>query len=275
MKKAKILKIISALVLIIVTGLIIGISFKKSNDRGKEIEKSNTVTPSNAKKVIDTSFISQKTDIKTIKRLTGESLTPLYIYVGKDSFVSTKPSKTIISKYNLEGYEKLQSKYAPIVENRFLNGTSYSFDKIDETTMVYYFKPWYYGAYSSDLQYLIQELIVETGEITKDDFMKATEKYTVYEYKARVKAMYILNDYLSTYDNKDEELKFTLILKDGKITKEDLYSIYMNFSGNRSVKVKGFFDGKATEERSESYYSKAIKDGIINTKDVLSINGLK
>lgn len=275
MKKAKILKIISSLVLIIVAGLIIGISFKKSNDRGKEIEKSNSVTPSNAKKVIDTSFISQKTDIKTIKRLTGESLTPMYIYVGKDSFVSTKPSKEIIRRYNLENYEKLQSKYAAIVEKRFLEGTSYSFDKIDETTMVYSFKPWYFGAYSTDLQYLIQRLIVETGEITKDDFMQATEKYTVYEYKARVKAMYILNDYLSTYENQDEELKFTLLLKDGKITKEDLYSIYMNFSGNRSEKVKGFFDEEATEERAESYYTKATKDKNINTKDVLSIKGLK
>ena len=273
MKKTKLFKVIPILIVLVVA-LIIGISFKNSNERNKEVEKNNVVTPSNVKETINKKFISKETTKKTIERTTGEPIANNEVYVGKDSFVSRKPETTFIKKHSLEAYEKLQAKYAPIVERRFLEGTSYTMSKEDDNTVIVTYKPWYFGAYSSDLQYMIESLITKVG-VTKDDFYQANDKYRVAEYKARVKSIYILNKYLSNYDNQNEEIKFTLKLKKGQITKNDLYSIYMNFNGSRSKKVLGYYERSVTIKRANKYMEEAANEGILNSNDLLSIDELK
>ena len=272
--KNKVIKIISIILLIfgitmIISALVLKTNNGKSTEKKNNKVKENTTIEETIKKTIDNTYISKNTDKNKIKKETGQLLSYHDIYVGKDSFVSYKPSNEIIKKYNLEAYEKLQSKYAPIVEKRFIDGTSYKSEKVDEITIKYTFKPWYYEAYSSDLEYMIDTLLTKTGDINKDDISQVTEKYIVYEYKARIKSIYILNKYLSNYDNKDEEFEFLLNVKDGKVSEEDQFSIYKNLSGNRSTKMLGDQDQSAVKNRVDSYLNETN-----NSKDPLSINGL-
>ena len=104
--------------------------------------------------------------------------------------------------------------------------------------------------------------------------MNVTEVYKVYEYKARVKSIYILNKYLSNYDNQDEEFELSVTLQNGKISEDDSYNIYMNLGGYNSQKVTGYFDEEAVAKRTKQYIDEATKKGIIDSKDVLSIKGL-
>ena len=275
MKKSKTLIIISIIFIIlgiamITTSIVLSsnIDKKPKNNNNKEM-----VVEEKSKQIIDTNYLSQDTDKKTIEELTGQTLSYHDIYVGKDSFVSYKPSSDFIKQNHLEDYEKLQAKYAPIVEKRFIDGTSYTIKK-DNNTLIYTFKPWYYGAYSSDLKYMINYLLKESNEVSQEDMENATDKYKIYEYKARAKSLYILNKYLSNYDNQDEEFEFVLELQDGKISQEDQYSIYMNLQGNRSEKVPGSNNTEAVAQRTNTYINEAKNSGIIDSKDVLSIKGL-
>ena len=270
MKKSKIITIL----VILIIAIVVGVSFKLSNDKGNKIKDNNTPTLSDATNFINTNFISQKTERKQIESITGMKISYNKVYVGKDSFVSYKPTSTFIKKYNLEEYEKLQAKYAPKVEEKILSQTTYSY-KREDNFVTFTFKPWYYGAYSSDLQYMIESFLNATGEITKEDFSKATEKYNLNEYKARVKSIYILNQYLDDYDNQDETFDFTLELNQDKISNADLYSIFMNLGGYSSKKVTGYFDQNAVESRVSKYFAEARKEGIMDSNDILSIKGLK
>lgn len=278
MKKNNTINIVSIILIIlgitmITVALVLSHNTKNTNNKNDNDNKNNTIEEV-TKKTIDNTYISKDTDKTKIEKETGQQLSYHDIYVGKDSFVSYKPSSEIIKKYNLQNYEKLQSKYAPIVEKRFIDGTSYKVEKVDKKTVKYIFKPWYYEAYSSDLELMIDTLIDQTKEITKDDIMQATEKYIVYEYKARVKSIYLLNKYLSNYDNQDEEFEFIINLKEETITEDDQYSIYMNLSGNRSTKMIGDKDESAVKKRVDSYLNEFTKSKIIDSKDPLSIKDL-
>ena len=137
-------------------------AFIFSNTKGEKVKPNENPPTEDVKKekeTIDNNFLSSDTNQEIIKNTTGKVVTHNNIYVGKDSYVSYYPTDDIIKKYNLQEYQKLQKKYAAIVEKRYQSKTTYNIKKSGENQLIYTFKPWYYGAYSSDLQQMTQTLI--------------------------------------------------------------------------------------------------------------------
>ena len=102
---------------------------------------------------------------------------------------------------------------------------------------------------------------------------KDSEKYYLYEYKAKVISMKILDQHLDVYSNKDETEKLILYFDENDKIKENEYlSLYFNLIGATSDKSK-----EATEKnedktkRIRKYIDDAVASGYISKEDIKNI----
>ena len=229
-------------------------------------ENKHINTKAQEKEIVDNIekyFLNKNTDSKKIFEIMDQKVATTYIMMGKGSFLRSTPT----SLENLSEYQQLQNKYVEKIENIILSNSKYKIvDNIDGD--VYFdITPWYYDMYSSDLMHLSSRLMNMNGDINDPE---KNNNYKEEEYKARVKAMQILDKKIDNYYNDGSEvLRFIMFCdEDGKPIENQYLSLYFNLAG---VTSKTAIMNQAAYEkqikRIDSYIDEAIKSGLLDEKN--------
>ena len=138
----------------------------------------------------------------------GDMLLDTYIMTGDDMYLRESPDETIIENYNLEEYVTLGETLANNLEQKIKDNFEYEItgvlsydDSIDVTVT---FKTYYYTAYINDLT-MLQDVLLANLDYDLDN-LENQEQYLVDQYKAKIKAALLLNNYLDRYVNANESL---------------------------------------------------------------------
>jgi hypothetical protein len=200
------------------------------------------------------------------------------ILVGDNSSLRDSLNDKFITKYHLEKYKTIQTKYAEVVENTFLNDLNYKIIKsenlnnggIQQTIEVVGF---YYSLYETDLS----ELKIKIYELAgySIDEIENNEKNEAAFYKAKVKAMEIMNDYVQDYENYNDKRTFTIEYdKNGNLRDSDeMVTLILNLKGMTYDNMNFSKEENVTaqKERIEKYISAAIADGTLDQNNPLSL----
>jgi len=269
-KKLSLIMIICGLVCIgIAIFLIMKPSDHEQNDSNKIEEIPKELThKEEVEQILINYFLSKETSSDKIKSIMGDKfILNNYIVLGKDSYLRSVPGTTD----ELKEYISIQEKYATNVEEKYLTGTSYTIEEQGEN-LIFHIKPWYFALYSSDLSHLANKLLEMTNfnfNLMETDY----EQYEVYVYKAKVKAMMIMDSYLENYQNQDEVIDFIFYYNDDTPAENQYFSLYLNLVGDTSKSMQMDSEYQTLQdERINQYIVNAQKQGIITEDNILEFN---
>ncbi len=186
-------KIITVSIIIILTITFFLIIYNHNKQETKKVKtKDIVVTVSNG-------YINGMSK-KTLEKKLNHKLSEKSIITGKDSYLNQKPSEKLIEKYNLSNYAKEQENYINSLEAKIKENYSFSFQGTSKEYQKNYIvkvKTYYYAAYLSDLSEIMKQLLANYD-------INSEEQENIYNYKAKVIAMRILNNHLNDYNNENE-----------------------------------------------------------------------
>lgn len=266
MNKQKVFGLVLMLLGIVCIGLSICVNYSSKEENDTNNKEDDNVFLTHREEVesnIKNIFLSTNTTSKKINSIIGDSIMiNNYIVLGEDSYLRSVPD----TEEDLTKYKGKQDIYAEKVETKYLNNTSYTIEEYGEN-LLFKIKPWYFALYSSDLQSLTLKLMIMAGvdlNLVETNY----NEYSVYEYKARIKSLIILDEYLDDYDNQDEILEFVFYY-DGDVPSDNqYYSLYLNLVGVFSDSVE---NDTNKEERVNTYLNTAISNGLVDEKNPLGI----
>lgn len=181
--------------------------------------------------LMDTSMTPQK-----LKKLYGVNMGSEAILVGKNSILREKSDL----EKTLTNYSKAQDYYAKKVEKKIQDTFSYRFgdylvaDEGANVIQKLYFKSYYLELYIMDLNLLQDMLLNQIGFSVYNIEHDLTDDDLKLMYKAKVKAMELLDSHLDNYVNTTEEIEYDLIYSvedKNKLGPLDYYSLVSNVSG--------------------------------------------
>ena len=198
-KHKKIILIIAIFLVIVCLGLAIyfyinpaEIKLNSKKDAENYIEKIN-------------SFILKGKTNDEYNRIFKYKIDEELIILGEDAYQNKKPSKEIIKKYKLEDYVEEHEKLIKNLEEKIKENFDVKIVKTNDYEQKFNntinIKTFYYSSYISDLK-TIESDIVFLAVMDYTD-TNLTEKEEADRYKAKVKAMKIIDEYLDRYVNKN------------------------------------------------------------------------
>lgn len=260
-KNNKIYKIIPIFAVLLIVCIIITMLFAKKED--KEPVPYDETAVNN---LVHNVFFNNKKTVDEINGAVGGGLIKSDVFIGKDGLLGYKPDSNKIK--NLNNYVKRQDVEKEKVEKKYLDNTTYETYK-DGENVIFEIKAWNFATYSEDLYALELELIKLDGYDINTFINYYSDENEIIEYKARVKAMTIINDYLDFYNSQDMR-KMTFIIENGKAYPGDLFSLYMNFNGFTSNFYKE--NSNTNNERVNRYIKDAIASNELDPKNPLAID---
>lgn len=235
--RKKILIIIFVLAFMLLFGGIV-LSFLSKDDNTDSPSSQMTLetqTKQSSEKAVrslmDTSMTPQK-----LKKLYGVNMGSDAILVGKNSILREKSDL----EKTLTNYSKAQDYYAKKVEKKIQDTFSYRFgdylvaDEGANVIQKLYFKSYYLELYIMDLNLLQDMLLNQIGFSVYNIEHDLTDDDLKLMYKAKVKAMELLDSHLDNYVNTTEEIEYDLIYSvedKNKLGPLDYYSLVSNVSG--------------------------------------------
>lgn len=253
--------LIFSIILIFVIGLILAI-YVNEKEKYANLNRLEIVE-NNISKV----FLTTETTLSDIEKVTEHDMTADFIALGEDGFLREK----IDSDENISEYVSAQDVYASNVEDKCLNGISYIVSENEIGNLAFEIKPWYFKTYASDVLALATKLMTLEG-LDVDSVVNGDKAYDIYEYKAKVKAMQILDEHLDYYDNKDEVRSFTFYFEGNKPAENQYLSLYFNLIGVTSnYMINTDSDLKNQDIRVSEYLEEAITKGIIDVENPLEL----
>lgn len=233
----KILIVIFVLAFLLLLGGIV-LSFVSKDDNTDSPSSQMTLetqTKQSSEKAVrslmDTSMTPQK-----LKKLYGVNMGSDAILVGKNSILREKSDL----EKTLTNYSKAQDYYAKKVEKKIQDTFSYRFgdylvaDEGANVIQKLYFKSYYLELYIMDLNLLQDMLLNQIGFSVYNIEHDLTDDDLKLMYKAKVKAMELLDSHLDNYVNTTEEIEYDLIYSvedKNKLGPLDYYSLVSNVSG--------------------------------------------
>lgn len=223
------------------------------------------------------SVVDKNITQKQLKEITGNNVHNINIMVGKDSYLKDSLSSKESKKYNLDKYINQQTEYANAVEDLIIKNYEYkvkdsNFNQDGTIIQEIEILSYYYHLYMADvikLQIKLYELSggdiskIETEEAAKVDF-----------YKAKVKAMQLIDPYISDYENYVETLNFSITLEDGKkISEQELATLISNATGLTYSNMNFSKQENVNEQinRISNYIEAGINQGILDEQDPLKL----
>lgn len=235
--RKKILIIIFVLAFMLLFGGVV-LSFLSKDDNTDSTSSQMTLeiqTKQSSEKAVrslmDTSMTPQK-----LKKLYGVNMGSEAILVGKNSILREKSDL----EKTLTNYSKAQDYYAKKVEKKIQDTFSYRFgdylvaDEGANVIQKLYFKSYYLELYIMDLNLLQDMLLNQIGFSVYNIEHDLTDDDLKLMYKAKVKAMELLDSHLDNYVNTTEEIEYDLIYSvedKNKLGPLDYYSLVSNVSG--------------------------------------------
>lgn len=200
------------------------------------------------------------------------------ILVGNHSILREKSSL----EKKLTNYAKAQDYYASRVEKKMQDTFSYRLgdylvaDEGKNVIQKLYFKSYYLELYLMDMNALQDMLLSRVGFSAYDKEGDLTDDDLRLMYKAKVKAMEIMDNYLDNYINSEEEIEYDMIYSvNGKeLGKLDYYSLVCNVSGIMynvltDITVEGSSNYILQQQRIQGYMANV--NGTTE-QEVLSLN---
>lgn len=253
-KKRKINKILIGVVSILLVVLLVivlksVISFGGKPYIEKQLNKVNSLA------------INGATKEELSKYFNTDNLDSNSLMTGPDSYMRVKPEEKIITKYKLDKYVSLQDKLATNVETRikkefnFIMGDE-PFKDNGATVYQGLVKGFYQMEYLIDLKELQSILASEYQEEAPEE---------VLQYKAKVIAMKILDDYLTNYDNDDDYAAANIYIYEDKEKTDLSYISYLNMLQGVNYQNEVIDKLELTRTaRLNKYIKEAIKKNKIN-----------
>lgn len=194
-----------------------------------------------------------------------EEIIPIDFPLAKDSIVGGGSCDKCVE------YEEAKKYYLKQLSDFIKREQKYSIVEIDMAEKSAIVKIKFKGMYLNQYVYDFQSLIDTFTSLSND--LSENEAYML-----NVKALEILNQNLSEYTNKDEEMFVNIYLekKSGKWYVDNISNIYNQLSGFNYESEQRDNDDRLKKINSE--YSKRIKrildnsKNLLNTKDIFTIN---
>jgi len=224
-------------------------------------------------------LVSPSSTIVAIEKITGYRLNVHEILIGKDAFIRMSLDEKLIQKYALQEYQKKQNEYAENIEKKYISNLKYQIknkqQKDNETTYEIEVEGYYYALYITDMTELAIEIYQKEGYELENVDKKEIE--TVAFYKAKVKAMELMNNYLNNYKNENEKRRFKITYINGKPkTRDDLITLTLNFKGvtYENMNFSNETNVQLQKSRIEKYINSGLSNGIFKNNDFLSLNNI-
>lgn len=261
MKKVLIILIIIIGLFLITGGVLIyffGENPSSSKPKLSLEEKTKQTSQDAVDSLMDSSMTPQK-----LKKKYGVNMGSEAILVGNNSILREKSDL----EKKLTDYSKAQDYYASRVEKKVQDTFSYRLgdylvaDDGQNVIQKLYFKSYYLELYLMDLNRLQDMLLNRVGFDLYSIEGDLTEENLKLMYKAKVKAMEIMDSYLDNYVNSQEEIEYDMIysVKDkDSLGPLDYYSLVCNVSGIMynvltDITVEGSPNYVAQQARLEGY----------------------
>lgn len=242
-------------------------STKPEDSLAKAEEKVNDMTD----KMIQGELTSEN-----LQDFIGDKVMSYKIIIGEDSLLR---ERTTSKGGKLDDYEKAQDEYASRVEEYIKNNFEYKIDSTETSVegndiVTVTFKTYYYYAYLEDMGSIVWELLTYSGVDEYEDFAgNESNELKEKKYKAKVKAMEILDNYLDNYINSYEYLTENIITYHGN--EESTYNSYESYlralGGDKYEYKTNFPELSTSDKRVSKYINEAKAKGILDVKNPLKL----
>lgn len=208
-------------------------------------------------------------NLKELEKKFGSETFSDDILIGEESFLREKPA---VVRINVDDYLEAQDKYASRVEKQIKDNFDY---KMEETVtsvegivcVTVLFKSYYYIWYLDELRALQTQLLQMSNYKPVATFDgRSSDETNAVVYKAKIKAMEILDSYLNDYKNENEYFISTIKYdpKSQQNTNDSIRQYYSNLGGLSYPSL----------ERTTEKYQKNIKDRIAKIIETSKHNGI-
>lgn len=241
--KLKIAVVIAIIaILLIIGGVVIYFS---SNSNNSEENKPNTERATleemrNYVETLNNTIIHGGNEDVLKKVLHTTEIDETSIMTGKDAYLLKTPSEEIIEEYSLNQYVNTANTLAQNLETRIVENFEYTITDVGETddytSFHITYRTFYYDAYINDLLTIRNELLTRAGYDL--DNVVNNAQFIADLYKAKVKAAYLLNNYLDNYVNQDETANTVLSFTNNRIedSSDEFISYLHNLNGGNYSK---------------------------------------
>lgn len=268
MNKKWLILITCLIILILVITLVIPLLVKDNNEYDS---KKTTREFASDIETLNDLLINGGSKKEIIELTKIKELENFNIMTGKDSYLNQKPSKEIIDTYNLNDYVTKSSKYISRLEKEIKNNFDFKSENVTRDNNYIYnmvtVKAYYYSGYIVDLEELKNQLLEKV--ISSD---KKEEKAN--NYKAKVKAMEILDKKLKDYRNKNEKINIGVNYNASKktYTKNSLYQYILTVQGFSYRNNPEMMEKNANvQTRMTEYIDEALTNGILDNDNILRL----
>lgn len=285
--------IIGGIVLVIIVGVVVFflMNQNQNKDDSEDSKFQTQETPDPAtdknipvidKKTKDTteSMVDSSINTNDLAKQMDTELTIFDAYLSSDSFLRSQVKQK--NKNQVQGYEEAQARYASRVEEYIRNNTSYTFgtplfseSNYVQTVTV---KPYYYQLYEMHLTEIMDQLLEMSGfDLTR---IEENDEWEVAFYKAKVKAMEILDSNLDYYVATDSDIvnvDLIYVKKGNEYVCEDYIGLLNALKGGYSPKFEFANDQEATAFANEietyctNLVNQAQSSGKIQTSNPLAL----
>lgn len=285
--------IIGGIVLVIIVGVIVFflMNQNQNKDDSEDSKFQTQETPDPAtdknipvidKKTKDTteSMVDSSINTNDLAKQMDTELTIFDAYLSSDSFLRSQVKQK--NKNQVQGYEEAQARYASHVEEYIRNNTSYTFgtplfseNNYVQTVTV---KPYYYQLYEMHLTEIMDQLLEMSGfDLTR---IEENDEWEVAFYKAKVKAMELLDSNLDYYVATDSDIvnvDLIYVKKGNEYVCEDYIGLLNALKGGYSPKFEFANDQEATAFANEietyctNLVNQAQSSGKIQTSNPLAL----
>ena len=284
---------IGGIVLVIIVGVVVFFLMNQNQNKDdyedSKFQTQETPDPATDKnipvidkKTKDTteSMVDSSINTNDLAKQMDTELTIFDAYLSSDSFLRSQVKQK--NKNQVQGYEEAQARYASRVEEYIRNNTSYTFgtplfseNNYVQTVTV---KPYYYQLYEMHLTEIMDQLLEMSGfDLTR---IEENDEWEVAFYKAKVKAMELLDSNLDYYVATDSDIvnvDLIYVKKGNEYVCEDYIGLLNALKGGYSPKFEFANDQEATAFANEietyctNLVNQAQSSGKIQTSNPLAL----
>lgn len=221
----------------------------------------------------NSSLLDSSATIEKINQALKTNVISYQVIIGKDSYLNQKLEANIMKKNNLNTYEQQQTKYVKNVEQQIKNNFKYTQTKTvtsETKDKIVYFKlkTYNYNLYYLTLNSLQQKLLNLKGYTQEQLTTQNTLTLQIDTYKAKIKAMSILNNYLKDFID-DKYYSYNIIIQ-----KKDNYQS-SSLINNYLAMIQGNYDYQLGQNQKTINNNVDKKVNNYLTKEKSKINNKK
>lgn len=273
MKKKKII----ILIVLLITALIVAYLVFAKSVQNETLETNKT--PEEVKQEVESIInvlVDQNVTKKELSKKIDKEVSELEIMQGNDSLLMKKPKNMDIEANKLSDYAKVQKEYASRVEQAIKNNLEITYTETEEVfdgRVVQHVDvlAYYYRLYVYDLSEITTRLLKYSGIDVQT--LKNNKESEILLYKAKIKSMELMDDYLYNYENYEETKTFTMEYSEKSFSQIDITTLVMGINGALYTKtdLSKPENIEAQKKRVNMYINNAISEGTLDTSNPLKL----